>query len=112
MICKKCGRLLSDTEFQQRQAMCKYCRREADIKRKYGITQKQYIEMWKKQEGKCALCGESSDKYLDIDHDHKTGDIRGLLCRGCNLMLDEAIEKSITEGKLRGYLNNDNGFQC
>ena len=74
--------------------------------RRYGITAEEYIQMWKEQGGKCKLCGKELDAYLDIDHDHKTGKIRGLLCRGCNLMLDEMMEKNITEGKLKGYLED------
>lgn len=104
-ICKNCGRLLPDTEFTKGRYECKYCRREKDLRRRYGITQEDYIKMWEEQDGKCKLCGKKPEGYLDIDHDHKTGRVRGLLCRGCNLMLDEMLEKSITEGDLKGYLD-------
>ena len=78
----------------------------------YGITDAEYIQMWKEQEGKCKLCGKDiGEKYLDIDHDHFTGKIRGLLCRSCNLMLDEMFEKNIKEGKLKEYLTDGNWFQ-
>ena len=54
----------------------------------YGITLEQKQEMLRKQNGKCAIC----DKELDIgnaevDHDHKTDKVRGILCGGCNKML-------------------------
>ena len=62
-------------------------RRERDLKRRYGITQKQYQAMHDKQNGLCACCGSTcpSGKNLSVDHDHLTGQVRGLLCRPCNL---------------------------
>jgi len=43
--------------------------------------------MFKKQKGKCAICRNLQGKNkrrMDIDHDHKTGKIRELLCNSCN----------------------------
>lgn len=58
-----------------------------DLKR-FGITLEQYIALLKKQDGKCAICkNEETVKFvkrLAIDHCHKTGKVRGLLCHGCN----------------------------
>jgi len=79
---------------------------EADrnIKRKYGISREQYNEKLKLQNGVCAICGDKeksveprngSLKCLAVDHCHKTGKIRGLLCWRCNGTLgkiDEDIE--------------------
>lgn len=48
----------------------------------YGCTKEQYNELLMWQDGKCAIC--RSKMTLSIDHDHKTGKIRGLLCRNCN----------------------------
>lgn len=55
--------------------------------RKYGITTEQYEELLKKQEHSCAIClrpMSSFKKRLCVDHNHKTGEIRGLLCNFCN----------------------------
>jgi hypothetical protein len=49
----------------------------------YGITYHEYMEMWRKQLGHCAICGILG-KRLHIDHSHTTGKIRGLLCTNCN----------------------------
>lgn len=57
--------------------------KEYDLRTKYGITYEDYEELLVKQDGKCALCGRVS--VLAIDHCHKTGKIRGLLCNQCNL---------------------------
>lgn len=50
---------------------------------KYGITEGQYNEMVKKQNYRCAICRRHRNTFknsLAVDHDHKTGKIRGLLC--------------------------------
>lgn len=57
------------------------------LKTKYGITPDQYKELLSQQEGKCAICEKEAadlDVKLAVDHDHKSGEIRGLLCRYCN----------------------------
>jgi hypothetical protein len=62
------------------------------IKRNYGITQKQYNELFLKQDGKCSICGTHQNelKYkLCVDHNHTTDEIRGLLCKRCNTVLGQ-----------------------
>jgi ubiquitin len=58
----------------------------AALRTRYGITLEDYETMYKKQSGKCAICG---DNYPDlhVDHDHDTQEVRGLLCRTCNIGL-------------------------
>lgn len=60
-------------------------------KKNYGVTQKEYIFLYEKQKGKCALCGDPGEAIhkgvkigLYLDHCHTTGKVRGLLCRSCN----------------------------
>lgn len=62
---------------------------KAAIKYKYGITDEQYQVMLQEQNGVCAICKQISKRKdriinLSIDHNHKTGRIRGLLCTQCN----------------------------
>lgn len=66
------------------------------LRRKFGITVKQYDDMLAKQCGVCASCGKPETQIdrqtkkirpLAVDHDHKTGDIRALLCAACNMAL-------------------------
>jgi len=57
-------------------------------KREYGITLKEYDEMFEKQDGLCAVCGlPEINRRLAVDHDHDTQKIRGLLCARCNTVL-------------------------
>jgi len=53
-----------------------------------------YKELFEKQNGVCAICGKEETRKLNgnicrlcIDHDHKTGEVRGLLCQRCNTKL-------------------------
>ena len=50
--------------------------------RKYGISESQHSALRDTQKGVCAICGEQTK--FRIDHDHSTGQVRGLLCHGCN----------------------------
>jgi nitrate/TMAO reductase-like tetraheme cytochrome c subunit len=59
------------------------------LKRKYGITEKQYDEMLTSQNFGCAICKSKETKdersfRLVVDHCHTTGKVRGLLCSACN----------------------------
>lgn len=52
------------------------------LKRRYGITAEQYDALAAEQGGVCALCRRRPPQH--VDHDHLTGQVRGLLCSGCN----------------------------
>ncbi len=59
--------------------------RARQLKRLYGITLDTYNQMLDAQAGRCAICGSTlSSRSLDVDHDHDTGKVRGLLCQSCN----------------------------
>lgn len=57
--------------------------RERHYNQSYGLTLEQYSEWCIRQEHTCAICRCITDK-LFIDHDHKTGALRDLLCTTCN----------------------------
>lgn len=52
----------------------------------YGIVPEEYDALLRRQAGVCAICGAACPKYsnLSVDHCHKTGRVRGLLCDPCN----------------------------
>ena len=78
-------------------------RRTARLK-KYGLTEESFQAMWEEQEGCCKICGiqmkqgaqgRAYDECV-IDHDHETGQARGLLCRRCNVgigNLDDNVDR-------------------
>ena len=59
---------------------------------KYGLLPGIFDIMWEAQGGMCACCGDrlSAGRGTHVDHDHKTGVVRGLLCRRCNHMIGGA----------------------
>ena len=78
--------------------------------RKYGITPEQYAQMLLDQGGVCAICGLPETRILHgqvcqlcVDHDHETGEVRGLLCFMCNTTLGK-LEKIGIDNFL-DYLN-------
>lgn len=59
----------------------------------YGLTPEDYDNMLEAQGGGCAICGRSPEeesRRLCVDHDHETGENRGILCNSCNVMLGGA----------------------
>jgi recombination endonuclease VII len=59
---------------------------DAYVLKTYGITGDEYWALYEAQGGECAICGRAKGlrKRLSVDHDHRTGEVRGLLCTPCN----------------------------
>ncbi len=95
--CRHCGELF--TPKAPSEMYCSdYCKNygvvDAYYQRVYGITLQQYLDMAEKQHYVCAICehenfamGVVHSGCLVVDHDHKTGKVRGLLCHNCNRAL-------------------------
>lgn len=58
-----------------------------DLRTRYGLEITEYEAMVAEQSGACAACGDVPDRMLVVDHCHKSGRVRGLLCRPCNTAL-------------------------
>lgn len=59
--------------------------RKSRLRHYYGITDADYERFLLSQNGKCAICGQVPDlRRLDVDHNHISGEVRGLLCNQCN----------------------------
>ncbi len=70
----------------------------------YGITAKDYYRMLFEQGEVCKICGQSSHKALAVDHNHDTGQIRGLLCKDCNTGLGLFKDSMALIEKAAAYL--------
>ena len=82
------------------------------LRSKYGLTDDQIDELFESASGRCPVCLEvfldSGKKKACVDHDHATGEVRGLLCSACNTALGflDDDQKRIT--RLASYLNPAN----
>lgn len=117
-ICNHCKEEKEFNEFHKHKlgvggvrGTCKDCilnkkdRKAKQLKRRYGISYKEYNDIFNKQNGECAICKKHQSEFtisLAVDHDHVTKKVRGLLCYNCNMglgrfqdnldYLNEAIE--------------------
>lgn len=107
--CPTCEQVKGDSDYYSHSrtgkpaGSCKPCRYEAQKRwkaknpdklktynrtqslRKYNLTQLEFDSMLEKQGGGCACCGTKDGwRNLAVDHNHKTGEVRGILCNHCN----------------------------
>lgn len=74
---------------------------------KYGLTPEQYLAMLEYQGGRCAICLRLPGKArLNVDHDHKTGHVRGLICFTCNKMFAHLRDDIGAVRRMLEYLLN------
>lgn len=105
-----------------RRHQCKTCIRRAHPPRRtlrgdlrpYGLSVVEYRLLQLAQEDRCAICGEPETqtyrgqvKRLAVDHDHDTGEVRGLLCSQCNRALGMFNDDA---GRLRSAVEYLGGF--
>jgi hypothetical protein len=118
--CKSCNSALQKARRQQDPSIYRRCERPSKLKRLYGITVEDYQRIFAEQGGACALCGSATPesgnrKYkktvrsvFDVDHNHKTGNVRGLLCSRCNRLVGLAHDDPNTARRLVEYLEKEN----
>lgn len=89
--CKPCNALRTKTYRSKLDPQTlKAQKRRHHLKSAYGITLEEYDQMFAAQNGLCGICGEPPTPLntrpvgLVVDHDHTTGNNRGLLCDTCN----------------------------
>ena len=135
--CTKCGVTKDITEFYKRGGKqspntrhnhCKECTksrvsknyakdpmvwRNAELQRRYGITQNDYEVMIAEQNNQCAICnttepgGRHNSGYFVVDHCHTTGKVRKLLCHNCNTALGLVGDNVDTLHKMINYLSTN-----
>lgn len=89
--------------------------RRYSLGKNYGITPEQYDALLQQQGGACAICGEAEPPAhgrtgkqfrLSVDHCHKTGRVRGLLCQKCNRAMGLLGDDPILVRNAIGYLKH------
>ena len=122
-LCARCEQTKPNEEFYksfsgQRQKWrrgiyCKLClpivQQERVWKHSYGISRKQFEDMLGEQNGVCDICGGPSTERRNfcVDHNHKTGKVRGLLCVRCNSLLGNAKDSIEILKQAIEYLNEN-----
>ena len=117
-ICSSCNKDKDISEYFKRSRSpdgigryCITCTRKKVLEKSYGISLEEYESMLNKQDKSCKCCGTkdpngwatSKKKKFSfvVDHCHKTGKIRGLLCNSCNIGIGGLQDSS--EGVLKAY---------
>lgn len=129
-VCQKCNTRKSMTDFYYanrktcRRRTCKACvgvrfneRRAANpqrharasrrwtIRTKYGISEEQFDRILANQEGQCRVCWTLLyPANTNIDHDHKSGRVRGLLCFNCNVAIGHFRDNPALMERAAGYI--------
>jgi hypothetical protein len=77
--------------------------------RKYGLTEEKYATMQDEQQGLCAICRNKMEKVC-IDHDHRTGCVRGLLCVNCNSGIGYLQDSATVLFRAYEYITHYGGY--
>jgi hypothetical protein len=81
--------------------------RDRYLRRLYGLTEAQWVVMFARQGGACAICRRRVAYRLHTDHDHKTGRVRGLLCfRDNHRLLGRGLEDPALHDAAAAYLRS------
>lgn len=106
-LCKECKRERYSTRYHRAYR----CKR---LQKLYQITANDYDSLLAEQGHKCAICGSTetgrNDSWFCVDHDHRTGEVRGLLCNNCNrglgLFKDNELILNSAENYVRTHRTN------
>lgn len=107
-LCISCQRYKPPNEFYKNKknnlhSLCKECspkdskeyHKEVYRYKKYDITKEDFEQLVENQGGKCKICNKRLNEEIHIDHNHRTGKVRGVLCGKCNKGLGQ-FEDDIT----------------
>lgn len=139
-FCKKCKVEKPLADFYKHkhskdghQALCKVCHKEKNsewaknnpeakaamykrhsLKKNYGMTPEGFRALIEQQNGCCDICNEPF-KYeckngINVDHNHETGEVRGLLCNNCNPLLGNARDRIDILEKAIQYLTENGTY--
>ncbi|MDP3987306.1 MAG: endonuclease VII domain-containing protein [Nanoarchaeota archaeon] len=102
--CEICDRKrIRKMEKEDKNGSTKKRRRKKNLKR-YGLTVESFEQLKSEQKNKCKICRIETEKLV-VDHCHKTGKIRGLLCSNCNIGIGNLKDDTETLQNAINYLN-------
>lgn len=76
--CKRCWRIKNQSRISLEKV------RAYHLKSQYGLSRQDFLTLLCKQSDRCAICKNPPKTRLHVDHNHRTGAVRGLLCSHCN----------------------------
>jgi hypothetical protein len=83
--------------------------RVSRLQRRFGMTLDEYEAMLEAQDRRCGACRRDFDRTPSVDHDHATGQVRGLLCNRCNVAIGFAEDDPERLEAAANYLRRVNG---
>lgn len=119
--CRRCGDVQAAVEYPMKlvksgdryreygSRICRTCinwKARCEVYKKYGMTEEEYNMMAKE----CEICGSVAN--LAIDHDHDTGEVRGRLCRNCNVGIGHFGESVVKMKAAIQYLQERAGHKA
>jgi predicted transcriptional regulator len=119
-ICTKCRKNQPLDQFSKRKnkengklelpiSICKSCQKDRRIMKRYGLEPEKLKNLLELQKGKCEICKRDMGETYTVDHNHITGEVRGLLCNRCNFQVGVYETRGIEIAKyLKGYNNEKN----
>jgi hypothetical protein len=86
--------------------------RDWHLRKKYNLTLEEFTLLSESQNNLCAICEnpEKSHKNLVVDHNHNTGEVRGLICSSCNKALGHAKDSKALLEKMITYLDERGSY--
>lgn len=105
-ICEACGPVRVVGTPGSRQCWNAHAARVREQRTGVEVPEEEFQRLLRLQGGGCGICGGQSPRgeRLDVDHDHETGAVRGLLCRDCNLGLGKLGDDLPALRRVRTYL--------
>lgn len=115
-FCRSCGEVKPHSEWHRNSTAsdglctsCKACRatkgRADHLKRTYGLTEAEHDAMIASQRGLCAICLAAPPAH--VDHCHKTGRVRGVLCFNCNSAIGKLGDNPDAVRRAAAYLEGN-----
>jgi hypothetical protein len=113
--CRLCSKEFLLTDLTRQAMYCINCQRaytrskikKATLKQRYGLSEREYKPLVREAKGVCSICLNRFDKSrrcMAVDHDHKTGAVRGVVCSLCNAGLGHFKDKPALLRKAAKYV--------